>query len=154
MYSSLSIMALNTTQGSYHNFTKPCLLFQSNRINLEDNSLYELGLMIGIALCILLGMFSMLSNLSAIYTILKTSSLHKPSNILIVGLAITDFFSGIIAYPCLAILQLTDLLHDIPKFCTLVKIYWFTSMILASVSVLTLTTVTSDRFLALHYHMR
>ncbi|XP_020906092.1 5-hydroxytryptamine receptor 1B-like [Exaiptasia diaphana] len=146
-------MALNTTSESDPTFMKPCLRFELN-LNIEHNSSYESGLITGIVLCILLGIFATLSNLSAIYTILKTSSLHRPSNVLIVGLAISDFFAGIIAYPCLVALQLSDLLQDITKFCALAKALWFTLMILVSVSLLTLTAVALDRFLALHYHMR
>ena len=50
---------------------------------------------VNVPLCVI----ALLSNLVAIVTVVKTPSLHKPCNILLCSLAVSDCFSGAITQP-------------------------------------------------------
>ena len=83
----------------------------------------------------------------------KTPSLHSPSHVLLFGLALSDFGVGFIVQP----LYVTCLLLEIitQKYLLVAwRAYRVTQAIFVSATVLTLTTVSIDRFLALYLHLR
>jgi len=79
----------------------------------------------------------------------KVSSLHTPSKILLCSLALTDFFVGLLEEPLLAIFLMTKEYENF-SLCTHINtITIFTGQVLCLVSLLTLTTISVDRLLAL-----
>lgn len=94
------------------------------------------------------------TNFTAIYTIVKTSSLHTPSNFFIMGLAMSDLAVGLLAQPALITVQISDVRKDYEFFCDAIKVFEFIGWALASVSILTVTALTADRFLAIQFHLR
>ncbi|XP_020906135.1 melanocortin receptor 4 [Exaiptasia diaphana] len=102
----------------------------------------------------LASVFVILSNFTAMYTIVRTPALHSPSNVFILGLAMSDFAVGTIAQPALITIQASAIKNNSVYFCNAVKVFEFVGWTLASVSLLTLTALTADRFLAIHFHLR
>ena len=79
--------------------------------------------------------------------ILRTPSLRSPSTVLLCSLAISDLLVGLVVQP----VYITDRLTENSSLYQALRILAFTS---CGVSLLTMTAISVDRFLALHYHMR
>ncbi|XP_078344578.1 histamine H2 receptor-like [Oculina patagonica] len=100
--------------------------------------------------CILnapLMLISILGNALVLAAIIRTPSIRSTSMIMLCSLAVSDLLVGFLVQPIYIALRLTE-----DRF-----IYHVWRMIGASlcgVSLLTITAITVDRFLALHYHMR
>ena len=92
-----------------------------------------------------------------ILTFVRISSVRAlPSNVLILGLAISDSLVGAVAQPLYCVLLFVELKFgnaaDISR--TIGDIFHYTSYQLSSVSLFTLSAITADRFLAVHLHLR
>lgn len=119
-----------------------------------QNSSYETVAVVLIVVNALASVFVTLSNFTAMYTIVRTPSLHSPSNFFILGLVMSDFAVGTIAQPALITVQASALKNNDIYFCNAVKVFEFVGWTLASVSLLNLTALTADRFFAIHFHLR
>ncbi|KAK3718257.1 hypothetical protein QZH41_003334 [Actinostola sp. cb2023] len=88
-------------------------------------------------------------NFLIILSIWRTPSLHKPSNILLANLAITDFLVGTIVQPLLILTNFASLENWVQVFCYCWIVgrvfgYWF-----CSTSLFTLVVISVDRLLAI-----
>ncbi len=115
----------------------------------EDNS--TLGTVtIVIINCVLnapLMLISIAGNALVLAAIIRTPSIRSTSTIMLCSLAVSDLLVGLIAQPIYIVRELSK-----DRFA-----YHVWSAIgpsLCVVSLLTITAITMDRFLALHYHMR
>ncbi|XP_078344074.1 histamine H2 receptor-like [Oculina patagonica] len=114
----------------------------------EENYTPETIIIINCVLNAPLMLISILGNALVLAAIIRTPSIRSTSMIMLCSLAVSDFLVGLIAQPLYIALQLT-------KTDRLVHHAAFTiGFSLCGVSLLTITTITVDRFLALHYHMR
>ncbi|XP_028519400.1 melanocortin receptor 4-like [Exaiptasia diaphana] len=93
-------------------------------------------------------------NLLIIVTFVKTPSLRTPSNILILSLAITDFCVGALVQPAYTALLFAVMTNDTVVYQSVHKVLDPAFVILIWASILTITFITVDRFLALHLHLR
>ena len=103
---------------------------------------------------IFLSMTAFVENSLVLIALYKTRSLHPPSKLLYLNLAITDLCVGIIVEP-LYVSYLMSVLNerwDICYYALLSSI--ITSYVMCSVSLLTLTTTSMDRLLALLLGLR
>lgn len=90
---------------------------------------------------------AILGNALVLTAILTTPSLRSHSMIMLCNLAIADFLVGVITQPFYIVKELTE--------NRLLNILWDTvAYSFCGVSLLIITTISVDRFLALHYHMR
>jgi len=90
---------------------------------------------------------AILGNALVLTAILTTPSLRSHSMIMLCNLAIADFLVGVITQPFYIVKELTE--------NRLLDILWDTvAYSFCGVSLLIITTISVDRFLALHYHMR
>lgn len=96
------------------------------------------------------------SNLVVIISVIKNPACRCPSNIFIVGLTLSDLGVGIIAQPLFCVLKVLELHHqDNNTIICHVSVSFNTIVwLLGTVSFLTLTCITADRFMALHLHLR
>ena len=92
-------------------------------------------------------LISITGNLLVLVSILRTPSLRSPSIALLCSLAASDFLVGTIVQPLYIASEL--LTNSSLKQATDAMAF-----ALCGVSLLTMTTISVDRFLALHYHMR
>ncbi|XP_078345762.1 histamine H2 receptor-like [Oculina patagonica] len=113
----------------------------------EHNSTPETIVIINCVLNAPLMLISILGNALVLAAIIRTPSIRSTSIIMLCSLAVSDLLVGFLVQPIYIALRLTE-----DRF-----IYHVWRMIGASlcgVSLLTITAITVDRFLALHYHMR
>jgi hypothetical protein len=93
-------------------------------------------------------------NFIVIYTISSTPSLRTPSNVLILGLAISDFGVGVITQPSYCIYLYSQYKRDIELILFVGDVYLTSWIFLAVASLLTVSFITADRFLAVYLHLR
>ena len=121
---------------------------------ISRSSHYELFLTVVIGINALLAVLTSCSNALVIYTVIKTETLRTPANTLLLGLAFSDFGCGIITLPSLCASEYYELKRDVRNYCLADFIYISTSWPFGVNSFLALTTITADRFLAVHLHLR
>lgn len=91
-------------------------------------------------------------NLPVIAAILKTRSLHTPSNVLLCSLAVSDLTAGCVVHPIFVAFK-AQLLHD--RFsCTLVLVKEGMIIYTGVLSMLTLLAISLERLIALRVHLR
>ena len=114
----------------------------------ENNSTPETVIIINCVLNAPLMLISILGNALVLAAIIRTPSIRStPHMILLCSLAVSDFLVGLIAQPIYIAERLTK-----DRFVDHAAVMIGYS--LCGVSLLTITTIIVDRFLALHYHMR
>ena len=104
-----------------------------------------------IANCILnapLMLLSIIGNALVLAAILKTPSLRSPSVIFLCSLAVSDLLVGLVVQPVYIVEQMVK---TVPKLQEAVRGMGFAG---CGVSLSTMTAITVDRFLALHYHLQ
>ena len=102
----------------------------------------------------LTGVGAVFSNALVVMAIVKTESLHSPSNIALCCLAVTDFITGLVTQPCVVIYRALEITRHYSLSCTLYKCFAFIGLTMMSTSFLPISVITMDRFLALHLHLR
>ena len=103
---------------------------------------------------IFLSVTAFLGNTLILVALHKETSLHPPSKLLYRNLAITDLCVGIIAVP-LSVAYYISVLNERGDICVYTyQISFIASNIFCSVSLLTLTAISVDRFLALMLGLR
>ena len=95
-----------------------------------------------------------LGNLLVLISIWRTPSLHSPSNVLLVGLALSDLGVGLFVQPIFLVYNIAKIKGLAELFCVSALALNVTSLCLCGVSLLTLTAITLDRYIALHLHLR
>ena len=113
----------------------------------EDNSTPETIIIINCVLNAPLMLISILGNALVLAAIMRTPSIRSTHMIMLCSLAVSDFLVGLFAQPIYIAQQLTK-----DRFVHHASVMMGYS--LCGVSFLTVTAITVDRFLALHYHMR
>ena len=90
-------------------------------------------------------LLSIIGNSLVLAAISRTPSLRSPSTVFLCGLAVSDLLVGLLVQPVYIAYQITPGLYRAAS--TLFGIA-------CGVSLCTMTAISLDRFLALHYHMR
>ena len=111
-------------------------------------------LIINCALNAPLSLTAIFGNMVVIYSLWKTPSLHSPSNLLLLGLAVCDFGVGITVQPFYIIYQSFYLANHLKTWLATMKVYNVLSNLVCGVSFLTTTAVSVDRYIAIHLHLR
>ena len=107
--------------------------------------------------CALNAVFSIvaiLSNLLVVVAIYRTPCLHTPSGTLLFGLALSDLGVGLIVHPLFFLQILARVIRHKALFCEAGITVEITANALCIVSLLTVTAVSMDRYLALRLHLR
>ena len=89
--------------------------------------------------------------------IYRTPSLHAPSCLLLFGLALSDFAVGTLAMPCCVVPFAVYAIRDdnlLKLWCWYRRIPNYIIPWLSGTSVITMTLVSIDRTVALHFHLR
>ena len=113
----------------------------------KNSSQPEIIVIINYAINVPLMLLSILGNALVLAVILRTSSLRSPSILLLCSLAVSDLLVGLLIQPLyiasgLARIELLD------------SLWFMVSFAACGISLCSITTISVDRFLALHYHMR
>jgi len=91
-------------------------------------------------------LIAIVGNTLVLFAVLKTPSLRSPSTVFLMSLAVSDLLVGLVVQPVYIVNELTN--------DSLTKLLNITSSCACAVSLITMTSISVDRFLALHYHMR
>ena len=106
-------------------------------------------------ICVLNAVFSLTAfagNFLVLGAIWSTPSLHKPTNILLLGLSLSDLAVGLLVQPLFIVVLIYEVSKE--KYPVLRLIFRFIQAIFISATILTLTSVGVDRCLALILHLR
>lgn len=96
-----------------------------------------------------------LGNLLVLVAIWRSSNLRSPSITLLFGLALSDMFVGLIAEPLYIGLKV-ELFKNSNNLrsCTLLYLTCISSAILTEATLLTVTAISVDRYMAIYLHLR
>ena len=96
-----------------------------------------------------------IGNLLVLVTIWRSPNLHSPSNTLLFGLALSDLCVGLVSEPIHIGFQVV-LFNNSGKItsCTLTKVRNLISVFLTVVTLLIVTAMSVDRYLAIYLHLR
>ncbi|XP_015761207.1 PREDICTED: adenosine receptor A1-like [Acropora digitifera] len=97
---------------------------------------------------------STLGNILVLCAIQKCQSLHSPSKALLSSLAMTDLFVGIVVLPLFIAYHLTIILEMLNYYCVIAVSYATTSRFISSVSLLTVVTISVERYMAFRLRLR
>lgn len=107
--------------------------------------------------CVLNVIFSvtaMVANFLVLAAIRRTPTLHSPSIILLLSLALSDLGVGLIVHPLFFAQMLGKVTRNKAVFCEAGITVEITANTLCVISLLTVTAVSLDRYLALQLHLR
>ena len=125
------------------------VLIQRQKFNEDLSVVYILT-------CIVNVIFSAIAisgNTLIILAILRKSSLHTPSFLLLSTLAVSDLGVGLIVQPLYVAFRITGMLKMQDAYCNLGLTYNYVAILLMWLSFVTVTAISTDRFLALYLHM-
>lgn len=115
------------------------------------------GLSIPILDCVLntaTSITATLGNLLVLVSIWRNPSLHMPSNILLMGLSLSDLGVGVVVQPLFVVFNVAKINRLSDVFCTSAMLSYVMAFALVGISLLTATAVSIDRYLALYLHLR
>ena len=113
----------------------------------DETSTPETIIIINCVLNAPLMLISILGNAMVLAAIIRTPSIRSTHMIMLCSLAVSDFLVGLVAQP-------VDIAEQLTKNRIVNCVAKLTVPSLCIVSLMTITAITVDRFLALHYHMR
>ena len=122
-----------------------------NGRNRSDHSRTETIVIINSVLNAPLILISIVGNVLVLLAIFRTPSIHSTSMIMLTSLAFSDLLVGLLAQPLFITDEITSLTARNP---ILYRLSAMTGFFVAGVSLGTITAISVDRVLALHYHMR
>lgn len=93
-------------------------------------------------------------NTAVILAVWKTPNLQTPSNVFLCCLAFSDFTVGLIAQPCFVIHKIGELYHSFSMYCVTRVLTESLGYLTAGTSVVTMTGIAIERYLALYLHLR
>ena len=115
--------------------------------NNDDHTRPENFVNVNCALNAPLMLISIVGNSLVLAAILRTPSLRSPSTVFLSNLAVSDLLVGLVLQPVF-------IAHLLKASVLLEHAYSTLSLLACGVSLGTITAISVDRFLALHYHLR
>ena len=122
------------------NFDNAGDLYTTNIITAVVNSVFSLTAVLG--------------NILIILAYQRTPSLHCPANTLVCCLALSDFIVGLVAQPSFVAHKIGEVQHNFKMYCVTRIVTETSGYIACGVSILTLTAISIERYLAVHLHLR
>ena len=102
----------------------------------------------------LLSPLAVLSNLLILLALWKTFSLQSASNILVASLALADLCVALFLQPMLVFINLASRHVSTQAFCVVFQFHMFLAYLFTALSLGTLTYLSIERLIALHWHLR
>ena len=111
-------------------------------------------LIVNICFYILNSITATFGNVLVLVAIWQTPSLHSPSNSLLFGLALCDLCAVCVAQPVFVTVQILIYNNDGLQSCALNKAAFLLNIFFSKVALLTMTSISIDRYLAIYLHLR
>ena len=102
----------------------------------------------------IISILSTLGNILVLCAIRKCESLHSPSKALLCSLAMTDLLVGIAVLPLYIAYHLTIILEMSTYYCVIAVCYATTSSFVSSAALLTIVTISVERYMAFRLRLR
>lgn len=115
----------------------------------EQNTMLAINMMANI----LLMLTATLGNFSILLSFVLVSSLRSTSNYLLVGLALTDLGVGVVVHPLYIFVLFSVYTNSVPH-CFVLTAYSIATSFLSGISLLYITLIGMDRYLAIRLHLR
>ena len=93
-------------------------------------------------------------NLLVIFVIFNTPTLHSPPNVFLSCLAASNFVLAAMAQPSYVVYKVSEITGNRAVWCHGRIVHWFVGFLCAGVSVLTITAIAVERYLALYLHLK
>lgn len=119
----------------------------------EKSTSISLFTFLGISSSIL-AICTIFANILILRALRKCQNLHTPTKALLCGLAFSDLGIGIFVYPSFAGYSFAAAFDNIEAFCAIQGPYTIAAYCLGSVSFLTMTAISLDRFYAFNMRLR
>ena len=104
---------------------------------------------------VLTSISAVVGNSLVLASIWRTPSLHSPSNVLIVGLAVSDLCVGLLVEPAAFVYQLAQSnVMSAHVFCYAAVLVWSSGNLLTLASLISITAISLDFYLVLYLHLR
>ena len=147
MDQSNASVLLETTR----DFQRCCSFSYRTRFELNGEGVIQ------IIICILTvptSLSATLGNLLVLISIWRTPSLHSPSNILLVGLALSDLGVGLVVQPIFFVYNIAKIKRLACVFCNSFSVFSIAAVLLCLASLFTVTATSLDMYIALYLHLR
>ena len=149
--------ASNVTADETHGMKMRNDVFSCYHFTVTDFNIGEIWpgwYILGCALSAVFSIAATVTNLLVLVAIRRTPSLHSPSNTLLFGLALADLGVGLFVHPLYFSLITGKLRQNKNVFCEAGIAVEVIANALCIISLLTVTAVSLDRYLALRLHLR
>ena len=133
---------------------KACVFVKAMDFSMEETQLVYIS---NVMTCILNAVFAVpaiIGNFLVLFAIWKTQLKRSPSNILLSTLAFADLQVGLIVQTSFVAYKLTEIFRAAEMSCYARFVNIVFGYATTAVSLLTLTAIAIERFLALHLHLR
>lgn len=120
----------------------------------QTENVPQLLIVLNCGLNMLLLLTTILGNVLVLAAVWRTPSLRSPSNIFLCGLATTDLAVGVVVQPLFLSMELILLRNSAAYHCALENAFITVSYTVCGASLITITSISVDRLLALRFHMR
>ena len=111
-------------------------------------------MVLNVIMLILTSVSATLGNVLVFVSIWRTPSLHSPSNALLVGLALSDLGVGLVVEPTYFLFSLAQFQRQADAFCAAAVLLKFAGGLFVAASLITVTVISVDMYLALYLHLR
>ena len=128
-----------------------CCYISTDSFRIDENPTIQV---INCILTIPSSLTATLGNLLVLISIWRTPSLHTPSNILLVCLAFSDLGVGIVVQPIFLVYNIAKIKRFANLFCSSTVALNIAGRCLCGVSLVTLTAISLDRYIAIFFHLR
>ena len=139
------------TSGPTATNSEPCFHFTS--VYFETGS-STAPYIVNASLNVLLALVTTVANILVSSAIRKNTSLHLPSKLLLGSLVLTDLGIGVVAQPLFVAFLIAKVKGNLSRSCTTYASAGITASTLLCVSLLTMTAISLDRYIALYFHLR
>ena len=106
------------------------------------------------ALNVLLAIVASFANILAFSAVRHSTSIRLPSKLLLCSLVLTDLGVGLVVQPQFATFLITRMKESLGISCFFIKSNTVTGHTLACASLLTMTAISLDRYIALFFHLK
>ena len=106
------------------------------------------------ALNVLMAIVAILANIMVFNAIRHSTSIRLPSKLLLCSLILTDLGVALVVQPQFATFLITKIKESLDISCFFLKSIAVTGHTLACVSLLTMTAISLDRYIALFFHLK
>lgn len=120
----------------------------------QTENVPQLLIVLNCGLNVLLLLTTILGNVLVLAAVWRTPALRSPSIIFLCGLATTDLAVGVVVQPLFLSMELILLKSSTAYDCALGNAFITVSYTVCGASLVTITSISVDRLLALRYHMR